>query len=169
MGDITFSAGALAVITALLTALSGTIGLLFRALMASKDASLKDMTTQRDSYQKMAAQSIAALELAANRARRARGELPFVPIPAVVAEHNSPTTQAQADTAEFQTLLARGTRAARMLALPALNELPTEAEDVADVDDADDDTPTVLISADSHDVRLKVGEAVTITAEQVEP
>jgi len=120
MGEVTFSAGALAIIGTLGGLLVGTIGLLFRQLIASKDQALKDviatkdmaiadMQSQRNSYQKMAAQSIGALELAANRARKARGEGPIEFVLPVVPEHNSPTTPAQLDAAEFHTMLAKAT------------------------------------------------------------
>jgi hypothetical protein len=180
MGDVTFSAGSLAIIAALLSALVTCIGVLFRALMASRDAAMKDMVNQRDSYQKMAAQSIAALELAANRARRARGEPAFQVIPNVVADHNSPTTEKQAAQADYQTLLARGTRAARLLDLPPLSTLPDgvnpSAPDTTDTPpdpvmegDVDGPVPTnVMVVAESADVRLKVGETVSITAEPVQ-
>jgi len=139
MGDVTFSGGALAIITALVGALCGAIGLLFRALMASKDAGLADMTSQRNSYQRMAYQSVAALEVAANKARKSRGEPPFEVIPAVTPEHNSPVT-----------LLARASAAARELDM-TLADLPDRELGAAT------NVPT-------SEVALQPGETITITA-----
>jgi hypothetical protein len=172
VGDVTFSGASIVVVTGLLTALVGTIAMLFKLLMASKDKSLQDMTEQRNSYQKMAAQSIAALELAANRARKARGEDPFRPIPSVVPEHNSPTTQVQIDTAEYQTQLARATRAARELDLPPLSELPSgsgpepdaepERRQGADENPSDDDVhPQLSVKAS---LSLVPGQSITVSA-----
>lgn len=181
MGDVTFSGGALAIITALGTALVGCIGILFRALMASRDAAMKDMTSQRDSYQKIASQSIAALELVANRARKARGEPAFQSIPDVVPDHNSPPTEKQVEQAKYHTLLARGTRAARLLDLPPLSTLPsgineiqtgeTPVDSPSQVVDAGDGDglPNVMVVTLATAIRLKAGETVSITAEPLTP
>lgn len=158
MGDVTFSGASLVVVSGLLSALVATIVALFRLLMASKDVALNDMTNQRDSYQRMAAQSIAALELAANRARKARGEGPFQPIPPVVPEHNSPTTEGQLATAEYQTLLARATRAGRLLDIP-MEALTDEAAPSTDLLNLE-----IEFAETVHEVVLKPGESATITA-----
>jgi hypothetical protein len=143
VGDVTFSGGAIGIITLLLTALTGAVVALYRAgnvaqadrytsviaakdaaflaVIAAKDQAMQDMISQRNSYQKMATQSITGLELAANRLRQSRGEGPIEFVKPVVPEHNSPTTQAQIDTAELQTLRARAVAAALVLDVPLVD------------------------------------------------
>jgi hypothetical protein len=44
VADVCFSSGALGIVTALLTAVVGAMGMLFRLLMASKDQQIKALT-----------------------------------------------------------------------------------------------------------------------------
>ncbi len=106
-------------ITALIVGMGGTVGLLFKLVMAANEKALADMTSQRDSYKQMHNATIAALEdvAADKRVQEGKPMLPFVA--PVVPERSSPETQAQKDTAELQTHRARQTAAFLSLGLPA--------------------------------------------------
>jgi len=119
LADVAFSTEGLVIVSGLLTALAGAVALLFRQLIASKDAELKAANSRADSYYEMAEEAIANLESAVNEKRALQG-LPVSPVvPAVIAEHNSPTTLAQQRTADLQTMRARLVAATAALGLPA--------------------------------------------------
>src|SRR5678816_2719478 len=131
IADVSFSTEAMAIIGAMGTGLVGTIAMLFKQLMASKEKQLVDMTSARDSFKEMANESVSNLEVIANRGREQRGEPPFKLIAPVVPEHQSPVKEAQKQTAELQSLRARLVAATLNLELPAreVARLATEAEE----------------------------------------
>jgi 5,10-methenyltetrahydromethanopterin hydrogenase len=102
-----FTPTTLGIISALVLALVAVIGKLYVNVIASKDALLKDMKAQRDAYQEMAAENLEELEKQLNIRRRDRGEEHMEVMAPVEAEHHSPTTERQHDTAELATLRAR--------------------------------------------------------------
>ena len=107
MSDVTISGAALTIFTALLAALSGVVGLLFRQLLAAKDAHANDLESDRDSYRRLALEATGLVEHSVNRLRHIRGEEPLPAMPHVIPEHNSPSTAQQLMTAEMATLSAR--------------------------------------------------------------
>lgn len=118
MGDVVLSAPALVVIGALLTAMSGAIGFLFRTLMSVKDSQLETMKSERDSYKEIADDAVGTLEAKVNLDRQAKDEPPFKVVVPVVPEHNSPVTQKQKDAAHLATLRARFTAVTKALGFP---------------------------------------------------
>jgi hypothetical protein len=128
--DIRFTQSAVVIISMMLTALVGTITVLFRVLMQAKDAQTElllknnealnaELKKQNDMFKSMAVVAIANLEAAANIARQKAGQPPIERIAAVIPESNSPPSQEQIDEAERVTLRARLTAATMALNLPA--------------------------------------------------
>jgi hypothetical protein len=117
MNEVTFSAGALVIISGLLSTLVGGMVALFKLLLAAKDHEITAVTTQRDSYEKLANQSVSAMEAAVNRGRLESGQAPFTTIPPVVPQHNSPITSGQQYDADLETLKARAAAARRALGI----------------------------------------------------
>jgi hypothetical protein len=117
MNDVTFSAGALVIISGMLTTIVGGMVGLFRLLLAAKDHEIDSVTRQRDAYEKLAIQSVGAMEAAVNRNRKEAGHAPFDVIPPVVPQHNSPITDEQQYDANLETLKARAAAARRALGI----------------------------------------------------
>jgi uncharacterized protein YccT (UPF0319 family) len=118
MTDITFSGPAIVVITALLGVLVGTIGKLHLQLMtgqrehmeqllAAKDEQIEAVCLERDILRKMADRAITRLEQAADANNQRLGHDSLPRLADVEAEHNSPVSQKQEDTAVLATLRAR--------------------------------------------------------------
>jgi len=118
LADISFSTEALAIIGGLGSGLVTAVIFLFKALMVAKEKQLADMTSSRESYKEMAAESIANIEVAVNRVRELNGEQKFKPLAPVVAEHRSPTGEVQKQQAELQTMRARLVAATLNLDIP---------------------------------------------------
>lgn len=114
IADISFSTEGAVVIGALLTALSTAVVFMFRQVLAAKDERLNEMK----SYKEIAAEAIIALEAKVNEERQAAGKKDFKKLAPVVAEHSSPVTPEQQNTAELQTMRARITAATLALGLP---------------------------------------------------
>ena len=119
LADISFTTEGMVAIGALLSALVTAVVTLHRTLMASKDKHIEEMRDQRDSYKEIATEAVSAMEVGVNAKRAGRGFGPTPHVPAVVPEHNSPTTRKQQDTADLQTMRARLTAATLELGLPA--------------------------------------------------
>ncbi len=95
----------------LLAAMLAGIKFLFSSLMAT-------MKEQRDAYKKMSEEGAAALMDAANDKRVKEGKPPLVVVAPVIAEHASPVSKSQIDTADMQTIRATQTAAILSLGLP---------------------------------------------------
>ncbi len=87
----------------------------FQMAIGDRDRQLVDLRIERDNYRRMALQATIILENRVNKERTEKGEEPFPVVPAVVPEHNSPTTLEQREDAVFATLRARVAAAAREL------------------------------------------------------
>lgn len=127
LADVAFSTESMVIIGGLVAALTSTIGVLFRLLLAAKDAQLKTAESHGQSYRQMALEAVANLEMAVNERRATVGKSGFTVIAPVVPEHSSPTTQLQEDTADIQTLRARLVAASLHLELPARESAPVAA------------------------------------------
>lgn len=130
--------------------LVAAIGLLYREMIASKNAQLasqkelyeghmlhqktgyegrlSDMKSQKESFKEIANEAVENLEKKVNEILASVGKSDFKVLAAVVPEHNSPTTPEQQDTADLATLRARTTAAVLALGLP-----PREASEPAAV------------------------------------
>lgn len=116
--DVTFSTEGLVIIGALLTALVGAIGIVFRLLQSSHDARIRDKDDQIRSYRGIAVEAVAVAESYVNVARIAKGKPPTTILAPVIPEHNSPPTDAQQATADLASLRARLTKAVLDSELP---------------------------------------------------
>ncbi len=105
--DVSFTGESIVVVTALVVALVGAIGMLFKLLMAAKDQQLKDMTNQRNSYRDIATEAVAILDAVAARESIRTGTERLPGIAPVLPEHSSPSSILQRDVASLQTLRAR--------------------------------------------------------------
>lgn len=107
---ITFSPAGIAVITVLLGSVAGALGVIFKLLMASKEAQLADMKGQRDNAIKVAEKAADSMEAEADRIL-ARWAKVGIAIPKSVQpvepDHNSPVTEQQQKDADYATVKAR--------------------------------------------------------------
>lgn len=126
MNDICFSVAGIGVMGGLLTVLSGTVMALFKLLQAAKDQQIAALTIRADSYERLAKQSVNALEAVLNARRAADHEPPMPVVPPVLPQHSSPVTVDQQADADLETLKARAAAARRALGLPLAVE-PGEA------------------------------------------
>lgn len=115
LATIEFSESGIAIIGALLLALSGAIVAIFKLLMLAKDSQVTDMKEQRDAFKKGYERSIELLEVEAQKQELARGGIPIPKLAPVKPEHNSPTTEKQQMSADLSTLKAREVAAKLML------------------------------------------------------
>jgi hypothetical protein len=115
--DVTFSTEAVAAITLLGGGLVTAVVFLFRlvikskddaatAMFVAKDVAFAEMREQRDTFKKMGQEAVGLLEEHVNQERQSRGAPRLDRLPAVIPEHNSPTTQKQEDAAALATLRA---------------------------------------------------------------
>lgn len=105
--DVTFSTEGIVLITGLLATLVGAVSVIFKLLIASKDAQIASAVSDRNSYKGMYDDAMVALEIGINSKRRAEGKPPIQMLPPVVPEHNSEPTAVQQTTAVIATDRAR--------------------------------------------------------------
>jgi hypothetical protein len=97
----------LTLIVGALLALSGAVAVIFRLLRMDNERQVLDITADRNSYRQIAEEAMRQLDRARNQVREARGQAPFTTLAAVQAEHSSPVTAQQVETAHIATLRAR--------------------------------------------------------------
>ena len=97
----------LVLIVGALLALSGAVAVIFRLLQMNNERQVLDLTADRNSYRQIAEEAMLQLERARNQVREVRGQAPFTTMAAVQAEHSSPVTAQQNETAHIATLRAR--------------------------------------------------------------
>lgn len=126
LADVTFSTEGIVVISTLLGAVTAALGFIFRLLITNYEKAATraevdharerdSLKTERDNWRQVGEEAVDNLQIVA----RKKGALTRVaPLAAVVAEHNSPATEEQLQTAALAT-----TRAALVAATLAL-ELP---------------------------------------------
>lgn len=107
IADVTLSTEAIVMIGALLSALTVTVSVLFKMLIATKDAQLQDEKIQRRAYQDVAEEAVNILDERVTTHLRETGQPVVASIAPVIPEHSSPATIQQVKTAEFATLRAR--------------------------------------------------------------
>lgn len=100
LADISFSTEEVAVIAALLGAVVAPLGWISRMLITQ-------MQQERDNYKQIANEATGNLELAALAYVKREGKGIPKALAAVVAEHSSPPTDKQEETADLATLRAR--------------------------------------------------------------
>ncbi len=132
MGDVIVSGAALAVIVPLVISLAGVVSLLFKLLLLAKDDRMKDIKSERDSYKEIAEEAVAKMEKVANERLKLAGQPHFTPLAPVVPEHNSPTTEAQQEAADLQTMRARLVASDLILGFPARKAAPPTGREKAD-------------------------------------
>lgn len=111
LSDVTLSTEAIVMIGALLSALTVSISVLFRMLIAAKDAQLQEEKAHRQAYQDVAEEAVSILSDRVAAHLLETGQDPVTEVAPVIPEHSSPVTKKQADTALFATLRARLTAA----------------------------------------------------------
>lgn len=137
LADVMFTTEGLVIIGALLTALVGAIGILwkvlqdnhtarladkdanFALLLADKEKQLALQTQETNSWKQIGAEAVVNLRKAANAKRAAAGEAAMEVLVPVVEEHSSPATPQQIATAELQTVRAALVAVTKDLGLPA--------------------------------------------------
>jgi hypothetical protein len=129
--DVHFGTGEIAVITTLLGAVVAALSIIFKLLMAAKDAALVDCKAERDNYRSVANDAVRIMQAAMAKQREAQGEPPIKVIAPVLPEHQSPVTPAEQETAHQATLRAAVTAAALELGVPARSRKPDEPVDEA--------------------------------------
>lgn len=133
--DVSFSTESLAVVTTLVVALVGGIVAMFKMLlaakdthMAAKDARIKEIQEDRDSYKNIADDALASLETMVNKERKRSGRTDFTKLAPVVPEQNSPISLKQRSDAKVATARARLVAAKLDLGLHARQEDDPHAE-----------------------------------------
>jgi hypothetical protein len=128
LADVTISTEAGLAISGLLITLTGAIGVIYKQLIKNQeqqisnyDKQLLEMKSQRDSYRQIGDEAVRVLEQKINKDREVAGKQPFPVIASVVAEHNSPVTEAQQDAADLATLRAKMV-AAKLIVAGQLSE-----------------------------------------------
>jgi hypothetical protein len=149
MGDVTFSSGAIVLVTGIAGVLAAAIRYVFSlsirakddqysaviaakdaqyaAVLAVKDAQFASVMRDRDAYRTLGNQAVQAIESTVNVERNKQGKPPFDQVAPVVPEHHSPVTQEQQDAADFATTRARLTAATLNLGMPVLEAPPPVA------------------------------------------
>lgn len=89
------------------TALAGTIGLMFKLLMASHEKALKDQESIKIAYRDMAAESIkSAKETADFYRQKYESKAPIILAAPVISESHSASTKFQREAAQVATMRA---------------------------------------------------------------
>lgn len=106
-------------------ALVAAIGVLFRLVIKGYTDQLEDKDTEIVSLRSILKASLFATEVATNKLLALQDKPAIVPVAPVVAEHSSPTTPAQAKTADLATMRARVVASFVALDLPPIEtEMP---------------------------------------------
>lgn len=127
--EVTINGPTMTVIGVLMSALAGVVVLLFKLLLAAKDAQIAELTTDRNIYRQAAQDAMRVAEVATNKLRKERGLPPLPLLAAVVPEHQSPPSAKQIAVAELATLRAL------MVVIMAELELPPRAIEPPDAAD----------------------------------
>jgi hypothetical protein len=116
--DVSYSTEEVLIVTGLIGGLVTALVAVHKLLIASLAAQLVAANARAENYAEMANAAIDNLEAAVNANRAAQGRGPTAIVPPVVAEHNSPVTEAQQHTADSATMRARLVAATAALGLP---------------------------------------------------
>ncbi len=124
---ITLNAATVGVVGVLLSSVVGALVVIFRLLMAAKDAQIAEIREQRDGFKKVADRVVTTLEAVSDKQQIDAGGVPIPKLTKPIPEHNSPTTERQLFSSDIESLKAREAAAKLKLAehaatTPALPE-----------------------------------------------
>lgn len=122
--NVNFGLGELAVIGTLLTAVVGALTVIFKLLMAAKDAALADAKATGENYKSVANDAVRIMQAALIKQKEAEGQVGIRQLAPVQPEHQSPVTEVELTTANQATLRAAVTAAALELGLPPRSNPP---------------------------------------------
>lgn len=124
---------AIGIAVAIVGSVAGALGLVFKLLVASYDARLAAVTTERDNWKQGMREAVSNLRHAANEKRVRSGKEPYEELEPVVPEHSSPATKEQREVAELQTVRAALVAATKDLGLPPREtDVTSQAIEVAE-------------------------------------
>jgi hypothetical protein len=115
---VEFTTESMAVITVLLTSVTGALVVVWKLLLAAKESQIARLDADLASWKQMALESQDVLDVLRNRERVKAGKPPMPALAPVVPESSSPPTKEQIAAGEVATARARLTAATLEFGLP---------------------------------------------------